>query len=567
MSTITECIIEKSKDNKNIFRIKKDNKWIYMGSKYSVSRDVDNFINKALEIINDEQLLIIFGLGVGEHIIKLLSYLSQQNKVIIIEPNNSVINSFRQLEYYKEIVLDKRIEIIRYNSIILENVISKYMNNMINMEFLIYANYDKVYNEEILKTIEILKKYKKDKSLENNTLITCGKSNWINYVNNLNSIINSIPINNIKDLYKGKSAIIVSAGPSLDKNIHLLKEYRENFIIICGLRTLKPLLDIGVKPDFICVIDFGDKIYELGHPFLNFNIPLVYHIASNYNFVREYKGPKIFFNTYNIEKNYLNNLIDQKIDSIIQGGSVAHVCMGLAIYLGCNNIIFIGQDLAYTGERLHSNSSTLKTEGGNIGMYDDNIYADDINGNKVRTSFELDAYRRYIEFYIHMLKNINFINSTEGGANIKGTKVMPLKESLNKYGKFVSKKNIEQLCEKFYIDKNYAILKINNIKDYIEEDIKNAEEYFKNLSKNSIDSKSIKIYIEAILSHKYWDFIYWLIYPVILKSNNKQFYTKFSMNKNEKINVIKNKYHFLLSSIKNELEGALNILNKLEVED
>ncbi len=122
--------------------------------------------------------------------------------------------------------------------------------------------------------------------------------------------------------------------------------------------------------------------------------------------------------------------------------------MGLAIYLGCNNIIFIGQDLAYTGERLHSNSSTLETEGGNIGMYDDNIYADDINGNKVRTSFELDAYRRYIEFYIHMLKNINFINSTEGGANIKGTKVMPLKESLNKYGKFVSKKNIEQLCKK-----------------------------------------------------------------------------------------------------------------------
>lgn len=114
-----------------------------------------------MEIINDEQLLIIFGLGAGEHIIKLLSYLSQQNKVIIIEPNNFIINSFRQLEYYKEVVLDKRIEIIRYNSIILENVISKYMNNMINMEFLIYANYDKVYNEEILKTIETLKNIKR----------------------------------------------------------------------------------------------------------------------------------------------------------------------------------------------------------------------------------------------------------------------------------------------------------------------------------------------------------------------------------------------------------------------
>ncbi|MCS4524950.1 hypothetical protein JTT07_16765 [Clostridium botulinum] len=114
-----------------------------------------------MKIINDEQLLVIFGLGAGEHIIKLLSYLSQQNKVIIIEPNNSVINSFRQLGYYKEIILDKRIEIARYDSIILENIISKYINNMINMEFLIYANYDKIYNKEILKTIEILKNIKK----------------------------------------------------------------------------------------------------------------------------------------------------------------------------------------------------------------------------------------------------------------------------------------------------------------------------------------------------------------------------------------------------------------------
>ncbi len=158
MSTITECITEKSKDNKNIFRIKKDNKWIYIGSKYSVSKDVDNFINKTLKIINDEQLLIIFGLGAGEHIIKLLPYLSQQNKVIIIEPNNSVINSFRQLGYYKEIVLDKRIEITRYDSIILENIISKYINNMINMKFLIYVNYDKIYNKEILKNYRNFKK-------------------------------------------------------------------------------------------------------------------------------------------------------------------------------------------------------------------------------------------------------------------------------------------------------------------------------------------------------------------------------------------------------------------------
>ncbi|AVQ47704.1 motility associated factor glycosyltransferase family protein [Clostridium botulinum] len=567
MSTITGCIIEKSKDNRNIFRIKRDNKWIYIGSKYSVSRDVDNFINKILETINDEQLLFIFGLGAGEHIVELLQYISQQNKVVIIEPNDSVLKSFRELEYYNRIVLDKKIEIIRYDDVFLSDKIVKYIDSLPNMEFFIYSNYDKIYNEEILKTIEILKKYKKDKSLENNTLINCGKSNWINYVNNIDTIVNSIPINNIKNLYKDKSAIIVSAGPSLDKNINLLKEYRENFIIICGLRTLKPLLNIGVKPDFICVLDFGDKIYEIGQPFLQYDIPLVYHIASNHNFIREYTGNKIFFNTYDIEKNYLNNLINKKVDTIIQGGSVAHICMGLAKYLGCINIIFIGQDLAYTGERLHSDSSTLKTEGGNIGMYDDNIYVEDINGDKIRTSFELDSYRRYIEFYISILKNINFINSTEGGANIKGTKVMTLKEALNEYGKRFKRKSIKEFCHNSNIDKKHVVAEINNVMKYIEEIIVKSEEYLQDLYKNKIDFKNIKMYTETIPKHEYYDFIYWIIYPIVLKSNNKQFYTKFSMNEYEKINILKKKYGFFLNSIKSELEEAVNILNKLNLED
>ncbi|HIG0359210.1 TPA: motility associated factor glycosyltransferase family protein [Clostridium sporogenes] len=567
MSTITGCIIEKSKDNRNIFRIKRDNKWIYIGSKYSVSRDVDNFINKILETINDEQLLFIFGLGAGEHIVELLQYISQQNKVVIIEPNDSVLKSFRELEYYNRIVLDKKIEIIRYDDVFLSDKIVKYIDSLPNMEFFIYSNYDKIYNEEILKTIEILKKYKKDKSLENNTLINCGKSNWINYVNNIDTIVSSIPINNIKNLYKDKSAIIVSAGPSLDKNINLLKEYRENFIIICGLRTLKPLLNIGVKPDFICVLDFGDKIYEIGQPFLQYDIPLVYHIASNHNFIREYTGNKIFFNTYDIEKNYLNNLINKKVDTIIQGGSVAHICMGLAKYLGCINIIFIGQDLAYTGEKLHSDSSTLKTEGGNIGMYDDNIYVEDINGDKIRTSFELDSYRRYIEFYISILKNINFINSTEGGANIKGTKVMTLKEALNEYGKRFKRKSIKEFCHNSNIDKKHVVVEINNVMKYIEEIIVKSEEYLQDLYKNKIDFKNIKMYTETIPKHEYYDFIYWIIYPIVLKSNNKQFYTKFSMNEYEKINILKKKYGFFLNSIKSELEEAVNILNKLNLED
>jgi hypothetical protein len=94
----------------------------------------------------------------------------------------------------------------------------------------------------------------------------------------------------------------------------------------------------------------------------------------------------------------------------------------LAEYIGCSNIIFIGQDLAYTDNKYHADIVNF-SKGSNIieeekGMF----WVDDVYGNKVLTDKQLNFYRINFEEHIKAKMNIKFINSTEGGANIKGPK-------------------------------------------------------------------------------------------------------------------------------------------------
>jgi hypothetical protein len=52
------------------------------------------------------------------------------------------------------------------------------------------------------------------------------------YMSNIPHILKSSPIDNLYNSFKNKPAIIVSAGPSLNKNINLLKDYQDKAIII-----------------------------------------------------------------------------------------------------------------------------------------------------------------------------------------------------------------------------------------------------------------------------------------------------------------------------------------------
>ncbi|GAA0724307.1 motility associated factor glycosyltransferase family protein [Clostridium malenominatum] len=452
-----EYSLEKSKDDKYIIKINKDGKKIYLGSKYNVQRDIEEFL-KGLEDITPQSIIIVFGLGAGEHIIELLKRLEESNKVLIIEPDINVVNRFLQIEYSKELISDERISLCLCEEDKVETFLNTYINSLTirtSIKIIKFSNYDKIYRKEIINAFSSIKKFIEKSLVNNSTNKSFSELFTKAFVNNLYHIAEATPINYFKNIFKDKPAIVVSAGPSLEKNVHILKESQNEFIIITGARSLGTLIKNDIVPDFICMVDPCDLNLKFIEDYLDYNIPLVFFESTSYKALDLHKGEKIFFTGNTI----IHNLLQYDVEDLLTGGSVAHTCTSFALHLGCNPITFIGQDFAYTGEKFHADSSAFRKEN-QINCSDEYIVVKDVYGYPVKTSWILNFYKNNMEEIIEKYKDKVFIDSTEGGAYMKATEVYTLKYTIDKYGiEQINKEKIREIFDRSARIGKYNILK------------------------------------------------------------------------------------------------------------
>lgn len=465
-----EYSLEKSKDNKYIIRINKEGKKIYVGSKYNVQRDIDKFLEE-LEDINPSSIIVVFGLASGEHIKELLNKLEENNKVLIVEPDINVLNKFLEVEYAESIINDNRISLCLYKKSIITDLFSHSIDATSvksNIKFKIFSNYNKIYSEELLGTFNDLKRIMENSLMDNATTKHFSETFTKAFISNLKHIVESTPINYFKNKFEGKSAIVVSAGPSLEKNVHELKEVQDNFIIITGARSLGTLIKNNIIPDFICMVDPGDINCKFIEKYLDYKIPLVFFENTSYKAMNLYKGSKVLFSGNPVT----SIILEQNIDSLLAGGSVAHTCTSFAAYIGCNPITFIGQDFAYTGEKFHSDSSVFE-KNNKVNNKMNTIQVKDVFGNLVRTDRKLNTYRINMEEIIKSYSDKTFINSTEGGANMERTIVQPLSKTIQEYGKEkIEKEKIQDILNHHHIVEKEKIIK------YLEESKKILKEIY-----------------------------------------------------------------------------------------
>lgn len=261
------------------------------------------------------------------------------------------------------------------------------------------------------------------------------------FINNRFTHLTSIHHNCLLESLKGKfsemPAIMVAGGPSLDKNIHLLKEAEGKAIVLAVDTVLPALLNHGIIPDFVTSIDPQELTYEKfadvvprvkGMPFL------ICSAWVNPKVPKVFSADQVFwsFSGNPIEK-WLNTLMGGSINTG-GAGTVAHMNMIAAVVMGCSPIVFVGQDLAFTDDKDHAGDVVLTNRKGmeNILNSGDMIKVDGINGTKVSTCRGFLTLKMTFE---QMIKNDpgHYINATEGGVHIEGTEVLPLREVLDTY--------------------------------------------------------------------------------------------------------------------------------------
>ncbi|EAH6206946.1 motility associated factor glycosyltransferase family protein, partial [Campylobacter jejuni] len=144
------------------------------------------------------------------------------------------------------------------------------------------------------------------------------------------------------------TAIIVSTGPSLTKQLPLLKKYANKATIFCADSSYPILAKHGIKPDYVCMLERTEITAEFfNHDFGEFDKDIVFVCAGvvHPKAIEYLKDRNLVITQKVLAFPYYINLKDFSYAAV--GFSVAHTLSYLATYLSHKNIIFIGQDLAY----------------------------------------------------------------------------------------------------------------------------------------------------------------------------------------------------------------------------
>ncbi|EAK9857982.1 motility associated factor glycosyltransferase family protein [Campylobacter lari] len=282
------------------------------------------------------------------------------------------------------------------------------------------------------KCLEIIKRTVKnvDTSFDTDSKI------YKQFLSNVPLVLQNIPFQRFVYGNKGKnkSVIVVCAGPSLNKQLELLKTYQDDYVIFALDATYKTLLKNEIYPDFV----FSMDIYEECKCFYE-NLPSnprepIFILSGNINkeliLTLKNKKQKIYIlqNLDYQQKFNLNDFGDLDI-----GINVAHFAYNFAIALGFTNVIIIGQDLAFS-ENGSSHADTDVFSFGDIKTIENNrIKLEVLAYNKqgfVQTHIGWDEFRKRLEVLFLSNPQVKFYNATEGGAFIDYTIEKPFKEVL-----------------------------------------------------------------------------------------------------------------------------------------
>lgn len=252
-----------------------------------------------------------------------------------------------------------------------------------------------------------------------------------NMFKNLSHIIKNPGIRMLQDKFQKVPAVVISTGPSLNKNKHLLKTIQDKALFICPDASLRILSQMDVKPQMITSLE---RIYETVKLLSGFSeeyVENIYFAAAPVIMPETYEaypGPKI-----TVYRNFDHfkwlELDKGMLDIQLSAGNMA---FKIAHYMGCDPIILIGQDLAFSREgKTHAQGADL----GENQEYTDPSYKDKIwvRGNDGKDIQTIGVWHRFLRAYETDLAQYPglCINATEGGAFIEGTQVMDFQSAID----------------------------------------------------------------------------------------------------------------------------------------
>ena len=424
--------VEKARNGEYILSVQFEGKNLALNSPYNPENEAKKFVEQYKEI-KDYSILAFLGFGNGNIANELLITLPKHISLFFYEPSPEVFLCTLLNFDISELLDDHRIYIFaeNYNEEAFEPMLSNTVNE---------ANFNRIFYDALPKYKKIFPKHF-DIVLEWCEMVNCNMRTQIdtskeldahdalNNIYNLSALKNCLCEEELRNVFPIEfPVVIIASGPSLEKNVNVLRELKGKLLLIAVDTALPYLLKNGVRPDITLCIDamIESNIIEAAQ-----DEDLIYGIYSgvNYKTVKVMgSGRKIFIMSRSAYYNHLFELIGRHMFFLDNGGSVATIAFSFARSIGYTQFVLVGNDCAYGGDYRYAGKDMILDD-----YHVNNIMVDGYYGGKVSTSGDLQIYLDWFEKMARILPDVRIINSTEGGAKIRGTEQLPLSDILEKY--------------------------------------------------------------------------------------------------------------------------------------
>ncbi len=431
--------IETAENGMQIPWVKGDNRVWHLNSRQDPQMAAELYAKRYQ--IRDYGIYFIFGFSDGRCAQELLKNCNDTNLVVICEPDLEVFAISCHYMDFSGIVSDTKTLFYFYE---LEPDMSVVMSRIINytriklLEFCILPGYDVLYHEQCEAFMDSVIEQMWNETVNKSTSMTFERlipqhmlfhmKNCI-YHKNMEQLHQALEPYDISD----RPCIIVSAGPSLDKNIRQLKQIQGKAFIIVVDAALRTALKAGIRPDLVCTVDA--RVPERFFEGVDLTDVIWAYTGTTRKSIAENYGKDVFYygTFYQKWNETLKEELGYPIPSFASGGCVSSEAFVLALYLGFRTIVLIGQDLAFTGGSTHTKEATVGRA-----LSDEQykqrrkiVEVEGIDGTMLETDFQMWFYKQWFEKVIKMNQDqIKVIDATEGGAKIEGTIVQTLAETI-----------------------------------------------------------------------------------------------------------------------------------------
>lgn len=428
------CFVQKTRNGAWILAIERDGRNYYMGSRYNPEREAERFAGQYRSLVN-ESYMIYLGFGDGRIARSVIANKGDRVQYLFYEPSPDIFLYVLHHFDISDVLENDRVRIMVKD--MGDKVLDVEIGKGITDENFRWCILDALplYKQLFVEDYDVVKqKYSFLVSLVAANLTTTGyfgKEEARNNILNMKELFHS----NCEEDFEGvfptdRPAIIVAAGPSLEKNVEYLKQAKGKMMIIAVDTALRYLVSQGVQPDLAVVAD-PKKPVRLFEEDAVRKIPLALCSSANNEIIRMMKDEKLVFVSAEgayFEKMY--QIAGKHMYTLSGGGSVATFAFVLARAWGYSKIVLVGQDLALAPDKVHAGKDDVDL----YKLKQNKIEIEGYYGDKVYTSRDYNFYREWYEMIIPRKigdLELEVINATEGGAKIKGATQMTLKEVID----------------------------------------------------------------------------------------------------------------------------------------